>query len=73
MTDERLLRRIDLFLLVTAGWFVLTLVVASFALMLFDVAIGLTALGTVVLVIVVGTLSYLRSTGIDPELRVEIR
>jgi hypothetical protein len=73
MIDERLLRRIDLFLLVTAGWFVLTLVVASFALMLFDVAIGLTALGTVVLVIVVGTLSYLRSTGADPELRVEIR
>ena len=73
MTDERLLRRIDLFLLVTAGWFLLTLVVASFALMLFDVAIGLTALGTVVLVIVVGTLSYLRSSGVDPELRVEIR
>jgi hypothetical protein len=73
MTDERLLRRIDLFLLVTAGWFLLTLVVASFALMLFDVGVGLAALGTVVLVTVVGTLSYLRSSGVDPELRVEIR
>jgi hypothetical protein len=73
MVDERLLRRIDWFLLVVAGWFLLSLVVASFALMLFDVGVGLAALGTVVLVAAVGTLSYARTTGHDAELRVEIR
>jgi hypothetical protein len=73
MVDERLIRRIDWFLLVVAGWFLLSLVVASFALMLFDVGVGLAALGTVVVVAAVGTLSYARTAGHDAELRVEIR
>jgi hypothetical protein len=73
MVDERLVRRIDWFLLVVAGWFLLSLVVASFALMLFDVGVGLAALGTVVLVAAVGTLSYARTAGHDAERRVEIR
>ncbi|WP_152041696.1 hypothetical protein [Salinigranum salinum] len=73
MVDEHLIRRIDWFLLVVAGWFLLSLVVASFALMLFDVGVGLAALGTVVLVAAVGTLSYARTAGHDAALRVEIR
>jgi hypothetical protein len=73
MVDERLLRRIDWFLLVVAGWFLLSLVVASFALMLFDVGVGLAALGTVVLVAAVGARLYARTAGHDAALRVEIR
>ncbi|WP_276259943.1 hypothetical protein [Haloglomus litoreum] len=73
MLDDRLYRRIDLFLLLVGGWFVLSLVVASLALMAVDTALGLTALVTVVLVGVVGTLSYLRTTGADPDIRFEVR
>jgi hypothetical protein len=73
MTDERRLRRIDPFLLVTAGRFLLSRVVASFALLLVDVAVGLFSLATVGLVAVVGTLSYVRTTGANPDVRVEIR
>ncbi|MFC7202936.1 hypothetical protein ACFQJC_05380 [Haloferax namakaokahaiae] len=73
MVDERLLRRIDVLLALVAGWFVLSLVVACFALMVFDLALGMVALATVVLTLVVGGLSYARSTGIDPDVRVEVR
>lgn len=73
MMDAQLRRRIDLFLLLAGGWFLLSLVVASLALMAVDTGLGLTALVTVVLVSVVGTLSYLRTTDTDPDLRVEIR
>jgi hypothetical protein len=51
-----------------AGWFALSLVVASFALMLFDVAVGVLALGTVV----VGGLSYLRPVRTPSDTRVEV-
>jgi hypothetical protein len=68
MVDERLLRRFDVLLALLAGWFALSLVVASFALMLFDVAVGVLALGTVV----VGGLSYLRPVRTPSDTRVEV-
>lgn len=73
MTDERLLRRVDLLLAMVAGWFVLTLVVASFALMVVDLAIGLLALTTVVLFIGVATLSYVRSSASLSDRHVDVR
>jgi hypothetical protein len=73
MVDERVLRRIDVLVAVVTGWVVLSLVVASFALMLVDVGVGLAALATVVLTAVVGAFSYARSVGADTELRVEVR
>lgn len=72
MVDERLLRRLDVLLALLAGWFVLSLVVASFALMLFDVAVGVLALGTVVRTVVVGGRSYLRSARTPPDPRTEV-
>jgi hypothetical protein len=56
-----------------AGWFVLSLVVASFALMLFDVVVGLLALATVVLTAVVAGLSYVRATRTEPKVRPAVR
>lgn len=73
MVDNRLLRRLDFLLAMCAGWFVLSLVVASYALLLFDTAIGLLALATVVLTVVVGGLSYLRSAGVPPDVQPEVR
>jgi hypothetical protein len=56
-----------------AAWFALTLVVASFAVMAVDLGMGVLALATVVLVILVGAFSYARSAGVDPVLRLEVR
>jgi hypothetical protein len=61
MVDDRLLRRIDLLLLLVGGFVVLTLVIASLALMLFSVPLGLLALAAVVLTAVIGALSYARA------------
>ena len=61
MTDPALLRRLDAIVVVVAVWLLLTLVLGSFALMLVDVAVGVLALGTVVLFAVVAALSYLRA------------
>jgi hypothetical protein len=41
--------------------------------MALDLGTGLLALGTVVATVVVGVLSYLRTTGTDAGLRVEVR
>ena len=57
MTDPRLLVRLDALL----GLAALALVVACFALMTVDLAIGALALGVVVLVGAVGIRSYVRA------------
>jgi hypothetical protein len=75
MVDERLLRRVDLFLLSTGRWFLLTLVLGSFALLTVDVGVGVgaPALATVALTVLGGVASYLRSVGAAPDVRVEVR
>jgi membrane-bound ClpP family serine protease len=72
MVDERLLRRLDWLLTALTVWLLLSLVLAGFALMVLDTAIGLLALTTVVLVSVVTGLSYLRSSG-TPDVEVSVR
>jgi predicted membrane channel-forming protein YqfA (hemolysin III family) len=72
MEADPLLRRVDLFLLLVGGWFVLSLVLASFALMALDFGLGVVALATVMLTLVVGVASYVR-TGRSPDVRVELR
>jgi hypothetical protein len=72
MVDERLLRRLDWLLTALTVWLLLSLVLAGFALMALDTAIGLLALTTVVLVSVVTGLSYLRSSG-TPDVEVSVR
>ena len=73
MVDERLLRRLDWLVTAATLWFLLTLVLASFAIMAVDLAVGLLALATVVSTSVVTVYSYLRSTGSMPDVRVEVR
>jgi hypothetical protein len=72
MVDERLLRRFDWLLTALTVWLLLSLVLAGFALMVLDTAIGLLALATVVLVSVVTVLTYLRSSG-TPDVEVSVR
>ena len=72
MVDDRLLRRLDWLLTALTVWLLLSLVLAGFALMVLDTAIGLLALTTVVLVSVVTGLSYLRSSG-TPDVEVSVR
>ena len=73
MVDDRLLRRLDWLLTALTVWLLLSLVLASFALMTLDTAVGLLALTTVVLVSVVTVLSYLRSNGTSPDVEVSVR
>ncbi|MDS0260420.1 hypothetical protein NDI56_13530 [Haloarcula sp. S1CR25-12] len=61
VVDGEILRRIDIFLLLTGGWFVLSLVVASIAVMALDVFLGFLSLAVVILTTAVGVSSYLRS------------
>ncbi|WP_255198330.1 hypothetical protein [Halorarius litoreus] len=63
MVDDRLLRRFDWLLAAVSLWFALTLVLGAFAIMAVDPGVGLAALVTVVLVLVVGVLTFARSTG----------
>ncbi|MGM0590957.1 MAG: hypothetical protein ACQETI_04890 [Halobacteriota archaeon] len=72
MVDERILHRVDLLLVMLAVWLLLGLVVASFALMVVNVAVGLLALVTVVSTALVTALS-LRSSESTPEARVSLR
>ena len=53
-------------------WLLLSLDLASLALMALDTAIGLVALGTIALVTVVTVLSFLRSSD-TPDVRVTVR
>ena len=73
MPDDRLLRRLDWLLTALTVWLLLSLVLASFALMVLDTAVGLLALATVVLVSAITVLSYLRSTGTSPDFEVSVR
>jgi len=73
MVDDRLLRRLDWLLTALTVWLLLSLVLASFALMALDTAVGLLALTTVVLVSVLAVLSYLRSNGTTPDAEVSPR
>ena len=73
MVDDRLLRRLDWLLTALTVWLLLSLVLASFALMTLDTAVGLLALTTVVLDSVVTVLSYLRSNGTSPDVEVSVR
>jgi hypothetical protein len=73
MVDDRLLRRLDWLLTALTVWLLLSLVLASFALMALDTAVGLLALTTVVLVSVVTVLSYLRSSDASPDVEVSLR
>jgi|GEM_PF-2491459 hypothetical protein len=61
MVDAALLRRIDIFLLLFGSWAFLSLVVASIAAMALNVLVGVLSLTVVVLVAVVGSVSYLRA------------
>lgn len=67
MVDERLLQRLDWLVIAATLWFLLTLVLASFAIMALNLAIGLLALTTVVLTSVVTVLSYRRASGTGTE------
>lgn len=58
MADPELLQRIDALLALLALWLVLTLVLGSFVLMAFDTLTGVLALGSIVLVVVIGAYSY---------------
>jgi hypothetical protein len=73
MVGDRLLRRLDWLLTALTVWLLLSLVLASFALMALDTAVGLLALTTVVLVSVLTVLSYLRSNGTSPDAEVSPR
>ena len=73
MIDERLLRRLDWLLTAVTVWLLLSLVLASFALLVLDTAIGLLALATVVFVSVVTVLSFLRSSGTSTDIEVSVR
>jgi len=61
VVDYEILRRIDIFLLLAGGWFVLSLVVASIAVMALDVVLGFLSLAVVILTTAVGVSSYLRA------------
>ncbi|MDS0281837.1 hypothetical protein [Haloarcula onubensis] len=61
MVDAALRQRIDILVLLLGGWAFLSLVVASFAVMALNVLAGVLALTVVVLVTVVGSVSYLRA------------
>jgi hypothetical protein len=73
VVGDRLLRRLDWLLTALTVWLLLSLVLASFALMALDTAVGLLALTTVVLVSVLTVLSYLRSNGTSPDAEVSPR
>ncbi|WP_254538025.1 hypothetical protein [Halomarina litorea] len=57
MTDPELLRRVDAALALRGAWLVLTVLLACFALMTVNLAVGLLALATVL----VGARSYVRA------------
>ncbi|MFC7176647.1 hypothetical protein [Halosegnis marinus] len=69
--DPELRSRLDVAVVAFVLWVVLSLVVAAFAVMAVNPAVGLAALVTVVLALVVAGASYLRTTRTEVEFAVE--